>query len=566
MLTPPQIRAIYTAHEAYWRDRREEMRLLKSFYMTDFWRNMGAQTGMQALWDWRTSGRTERPKGFKVVESHVGSLFAKNPAVKVGPDLRARGNPEVAEATANLWLEDTFEGFENLTRLALIFPCSFLKLAPVPSPDPLKRVDASPVPPWEIVVDEGAPTWEQQRWVGHCYQMPIEEAIERYRHKRASYQIQRRREYTDTSGQESPDDRPQEAGALEVIRVLELYDLVADKLLVWSPDYKGGDDYLFRGVRVEVGALDPDAGPGTPEQEVTPLEGVEYSGIPYKSASGRPLPPIIPMYLARDPEIPLRGYSLLYRLRDLLREDAVNATRLSQGVRKSARQLLAPAGALDEQAQAKIAQGIYGEIIEVDVPPGVDPAAMIAPIQWPPTPAECWDYNMQVSADIDDAGLLAPFTRGEATGTTATEQTLLASYTASDLGRMARVRDQVIAQAARTYNVMLAVALGDDVEPLVLPPPAGQVLLSAEDITGDFRYMAVDGGSTPLSDAAQKAELMGLIPLLQALGVPAAALVAHIVRVWGLPEEFTPAAAPADPGLGAVPGAAAPALPGEMLP
>jgi hypothetical protein len=272
------------------------------------------------------------------------------------------------------------------------------------------------------------------------------------------------------------------------------------------------------------------------------------------------------MYLGRDPEIPLRGYSLLYRLRDLLREDAVNATRLSQGVRKSARQLLAPAGALDEQAQAKIAQGIDGEIIEVDVPPGVDPAAMIAPIQWPPTPAECWDYNMQVSADIDDAGLLAPFTRGEATGTTATEQTLLASYTASDLGRMARVRDQVIAQAARTYNVMLAVALGDDVEPLVLPPPAGQVLLSAEDITGDFRYMAVDGGSTPLSDAAQKAELMGLIPLLQALGVPAAALVAHIVRVWGLPEEFTPAAAPADPGLGAVPGAAAPALPGEMLP
>lgn len=564
MLTPPQIRDIYTAHEAYWRDRREEMRLLKSFYMTDFWRNMGTQTGVQALWDWRTSGRTERPKGFKVVESHVGSLFAKNPAVKVGPDLRARGNPEVAEATANLWLEDTFEGFENLTRLALIFPCAFLKLAPVPSPDPLKRIDASPVPPWEIVVDESSPTWEQQRWVGHCYQMPVEEAVDRYRHKRTSFQIRRRREYTDTSGQESPDDRPQDTGALEVVRVLELYDLVADKLLVWSPDYKGGDDYLFRGVRVEVGGLDPDAGPGTPEEEVEPREEVEYSGIPYKSASGRPLPPIIPMYLGRDPEVPLRGYSLLYRLRDLLREDAVNATRLSQGVRKSARQLLAPAGALDEQAQAKIAQGIDGEIIEVDVGNGIDPASVIAPIQWPPTPAECWDYNMQVSADIDDAGLLAPFTRGEATGTTATEQTLLASYTASDLGRMARVRDQVIAQAARTYNVMLAVALGDDVEPLVLPPPAGQVLLSAEDITGDFRYIAVDGGSTPLSDAAQKAELMGLIPLLQALGVPAAALVAHIVRVWGLPEEFTPAPLAADPGVGAVPGAEPGALPGAM--
>jgi hypothetical protein len=50
---------------------------------------------------------------------------------------------------------------------------------------------------------------------------------------------------------------------------------------------------------------------------------------------------------------------------------------------------------------------------------------------------------------------------------------------------------------------------------------------------------------------------MALVPMLQALGVPNAALIAHIVRVWGLPEEFVPSATPTDPGLGAVPGAAA---------
>jgi hypothetical protein len=35
-----------------------------------------------------------------------------------------------------------------------------------------------------------------------------------------------------------------------------MYDMLADKLLVWSSDYKDGNDFLFEGVKVQVGALD----------------------------------------------------------------------------------------------------------------------------------------------------------------------------------------------------------------------------------------------------------------------------------------------------------------------
>ena len=44
--------------------------------------------------------RTEVPKAYAVVESYLGSLYAKNPSVEVLPDIRGRGNAEVAEATA----------------------------------------------------------------------------------------------------------------------------------------------------------------------------------------------------------------------------------------------------------------------------------------------------------------------------------------------------------------------------------------------------------------------------------------------------------------------------------
>ncbi|UCG43461.1 MAG: hypothetical protein JSU73_02265, partial [candidate division WOR-3 bacterium] len=190
-------------------------------------------------------------------------------------------------------------------------------------------------------------------------------------------------------------------------------------------------------------------------------------------------------------------------------------------------------------------------------------------------PADIQNYAITVDNDIKESGLLAPFTRGEVTKSTATEQNLLATYTSNEVGRMARTRDAAISEISFTYNVMLAVILGDEGEPLSLPNPIGPMILSADDLTGDFQYHAVDPATTPMNDLAKRATLQQLTPLLVQLGVDPAALLEEIVRTFQLPEEFvappppppTPEA-PASPGMeaplppGAPPQAAPPAAPG----
>ncbi len=157
MLTPAHVADIVGQHDLYWTNRREEMRELRRLYMTDFWaKEENVVEGVL---------RTEVPKAYAVVESYLGSLYAKNPAVFVQPDVRARGNADVAEATANLYLLTIREQLEDATRLALIYPCSFIKLSPVESVDPLKRVASAALPPWEVIVDATACSW---RWFRRC--------------------------------------------------------------------------------------------------------------------------------------------------------------------------------------------------------------------------------------------------------------------------------------------------------------------------------------------------------------------------------------------------------------
>ena len=86
--------------------------------------------------------------------------------------------------------------------------------------------------------------------------------------------------------------------------------------------------------------------------------------------------------------------------------------------------------------------------------------------------------------------------------------------------------------------------LGDDAEPLALPNPVGPTILSADDLTGDFQYWAVDAGTTPMSDLARQAVLERIAPLLVQLGTPPAEVLAELVRAYQLPESFLAAPPP----------------------
>lgn len=552
MLNPSDVRALVEVHDRYFDDIRDDLRQWKNLYMTRFWRGRATRALDGVL-------RTEVSKAYKTVESYIGSLYSKNPAVRVEPDLRDRGNPAVAQATANEYLRGVREQIEGATRLALIYPCSFLKLAPVENVDPLKRVSCSALPPWEVIVDATAGAWDQQRHVGHVYLMPVQEASVRFGKPVDAFRPRVFAKWIDggmSSG--SPDPAVQldtaTASSDKWIRLVELYDLQADRLLVWSEDYANGEDFLFEGVTVQVGALPADAGQG---EEPEPVLEHETTGIPYKSASGRPVVPIIPVYFSRDPDTPLRGYSLIDRSADQFRELNVMRTYQAQGVRRMARQWMVRAGFLGDDAAAKISQGIDGEFIEVDLQPGMPLEGNMAAVPQAPIPADILSYGLTVEADINDAGVLAPFTRGEATGTTATEQQLLASYTSSEIGRMARIRDAVISELAFTYNVMLSVILGDDAEPLALPNPVGPTILSADDLTGDFTYWADDAGTTPMSDFTKQQSLERLAPVLVQLGADPALILKEMVRTFQLPADLAklaqqvpqPGMPPNEPGI-----------------
>ena len=550
MLTPDRVADIVAQHDSYWDQRRTYLRELRNLYMTRFWQDNAYPTLDGIL-------RTEVPRAYAVVESYIGSLYSRNPAVFVQEDLRARGNAEVAQATANQYLLTIRDQIEDATRLALIYPCSFIKLAPVESVDPLKRVSTAALPPWEVLVDATASSWEQQRYVGHAYLMPLDEATVRYSKSEDDFRPRVYSKWIDSAeiagksqslGYDTSANPPTSE---KWIRVVEVYDLLEDKLLVWSEDYDNGASFLFEGVKVQVGALDESAAADTETPDAELVH--ETTGIPYKSASGRPVVPIVPLYFSRDPDTPLRGYSLIHRSLDQFRELNVMRTYQAQGVRRMARQWLVRAGFLSEDGAAKVSQGLDGEFIECDLQPGQPLEGNMIPVPNTPIPADISGYAMIVEQDIRDAGLLAPFTRGEVSGTTATEQNLLAAYTSSEVGRMARIRDGLITSVARTYNIVLSVILGEDAEPLALPNPVGPTILSADDLTGDFRYWAVDAGSTPMSALAKQAALERLAPLLAQLGTPSSELLEELVRAYQLPESFVAVPEPVPAAEEAVP-------------
>jgi hypothetical protein len=528
MITPKIANQLYEDHKKYWDERRPSMRRLRNAYLMRYWqRNITLDNNLLI----------ETSRAYELIESYLASLFIRDPSVVVKADLRGEGDPELTEEMANNWLLHCRREIEDTIRLSLIYPWAAMKLSSTDSRDVLRRVEVTPVGPWDILVDDAASSWATQRYVGHIYYVPLSEAKEKYGNKQyAKRSFMRYIDYQSEDEQVAAyrrDDDPVNKEIADYVLLVEFYDLVEEKMFVWSPDYRNGEKFLYDGVELSVGVEG---------------ESVEkFDGIPFRTASDRPIVPIVPLFMSREPDNPLRGYSALRRVYDQVVEINTIRTFQANGIRRCARQWMVEAGVLDPESMAKIAQGQDGEFIEIELSPGQDLRSAIAPVPHTPVPPELEVYERQVEDDFGRGSILAPFTRGEATKATATEITALAAYSASEIGRMARERDAAISQVAQTYVVMLATLMGDESELIRLANQARVV--KPEDLTGDFAFFAQDSGSTPMSEAVKKQELTQLMPILQGLGVPNETILKSIVRAYDLPEDFLPqaAAAPATP-------------------
>ena len=205
-------------------------------------------------------------------------------------------------------------------------------------------------------------------------------------------------------------------------------------------------------------------------------------------------------------------------------------------VRRAARQWVVESGVFDAEAMAKLTQGVDGEFIEVELSPGQQLSGSIIAVPHTPVPTELQQYVQQVQQDFERGSVLAPFTRGESTRATATEITALAAYSSSEVGRLARERDSTIEAVAEIYISMMKLYLEEDGDVMVIN--GEPVIVTSNDLDGDFTFYAQDSGATPVSEAIKKQEFMAVMPTLMQMGVPLDKVLEEIVRYFDLPHSF----------------------------
>jgi hypothetical protein len=498
-VTKENIHQIVDAHDRYWDDEKSSLYKYKRAYETLFWDD--------EQYD-RTQIVIETADAFGYIESFVNSLFTRNPGVIVKKGIRGGGDPKKAAALANSFLLNQREVIEDAARLALIYPMSFLKLSPRESDDPLRRISAVAVPPWEIILDRNARRFDEQKYMGHVYWCSLSDAREKFGDKK--FDAMDMEDYFDNKERRSADERPEGDDLFRYIRLYEIYDLLNNQLYFWSPQYKQGKEWLEKGP------------------------------APFFSANGEPIINIVPMYFNRIPDKPLDGYSAMCRIYDQVFETNVIRSFQANAVRKASRQYLVRKGALDEEQMSQIISGIDGVFIEVD---DDSLSGIISPIPQNPMPAELQAYYQMVQSDKDKGSMFAPFTRGESSRASATEIVALAAYTSSEVGRMARERDKSIEYIARVYLGMIGLYL-EETRPEGVVIDSEVMFIRAKDLNDDFVIYALDQASTPISESVRKRELLQSIPLLQSLGVPNKELLSEVVRALGLPDTIMQTVAP----------------------
>ena len=506
------IRIIDSEHSDYWQNKASEMKKFRDVYETKFWRTLDYDASMI---------RVETPDAYTYIESYIASLFTRAPAVVIGKDVAANegtpANPEAAQAIANRWLYQKREQIENASRLALIYDYSALKLIPRKSDKMLDKCEVVAVPPWEVIVDRDAGSPLQQRYVGHTYFLTVADAKERFGAKK--FTAIPKLDYFDEYGpsgampryngqaRQSIDDLPD---SYLYIKVVELYDLIADKVYFWTPQWQNGDELL------------------------------DSEEIPLRTYDDAPLTPIQLLYYSRIPDSPMEGISAMGRVYDQFYEKNILRTYWANSVRRDSRQYIYKEGTMDEESLAKITAGVDGAMIAVDNDSldGVIREVGITPIS-----SNFDRYSNYIEADITRGSVIQAFA-GQPTKASATEITAIASYAASEMGKLARERDNLIEGITNCY-LRFIFLLSEEGQKAVVEAGGRAVVITPSDIDAQFKIAALDQGSQPLADALKKQNLVALLPTLQSLGVPPALLLEEVVRAYELPKTFTDAAAAA---------------------
>lgn len=508
---------ILDTHRQYWENLRFSMDQYSRAYLKKMFTDYNGLSHYS-----QENIVVETADGYSYIESHVASLFPKAPAVVVSYDATAEGDPEACQAVANRFLFDQFSILEQGLRYSLIYPFSAFKLAMCDRKRVIDSVEIKPVCPWDIIVDQEASRWENQRFVGHRYYIPVDEARAKWGNKDFSgaektdyldqaYGINQAGTNYNSSKVRTLNTRKSNGSTmLTFVEVFEMYDFVNDELTFFSPNLLTNDGIL---------------------ETISP--------IPFRSPDDEPMSTLVPLYLGQDPAIPLRGSSTMGRIYSQLYEINSLRTFYARSVRKDTRLFIARKGMLDEEAKAQITDNIDNSVIEIDAPMDVNVGNLISPLQNLQMSNDFYNYSREVRADLDRGSILSPLTRGQATSNaTATEVSALTQYSATEIGRLARIRDAAVENIAKVYLMLVALLL-ETQEPNapkeVVVVEGKKIVLTPDQFSASFKVVALDNGATPLSTAVKRQRLVELLPVLLNLGVDKKVLVSQLVRDFELP-------------------------------
>ena len=499
------ISMIIAAHEGYWDARRGTMNNLTNMMKQQLFRTPGAAVSFQ------NQIVIEPATAHSVIEGYMSNLYPKAPAVICGSDLKGRGNPDVVQAVINRFLYDQSDILERGMSSALIYPFSFWKLATLPDDvveSVIDQIDMRPVHPWDVIVDFDADKFENSRYVGHKYWLPITEAKKRFNVKFSP--VEKNNYLTVNSGQFKRGTPNSNSGRLGYVEIYEIYDLENDELIFYSTNADRSDKVI------DVAAP-----------------------IPFRKYNGKPLAPLIPMYFYKGLDIPLQGQSTLYRLYDAIIEIINLRTIWANGIRKESRQILSAKGILDDEAKSIFSENRDGAVIEVDVPPGMPITQAIIPLANQTLSPDFSIYEQLVERDLTTGSMLGQFTKGIATSATATEVAAITQYTSSEIGKLARIRDAAIENIAEVVSAMYAFLLStSDNDKETITINGDSITIVADDFIGKFKFASADGSATPLGAAIQRQNAVALLGPLQSLGVPQEKLLDYMIKSFDLPQDF----------------------------
>jgi hypothetical protein len=607
-LHPRAIHDQLKAHDKRMKDARTELAQAKALYMTRWWRYVRGRAEERQMATLNTDVEVNRIWG--AIGSYLSALYPRANRAVFGPDVTGKGNPQRSQLALNHWLSNQkiHSRVMSALRQAILYPGCAAKIGYSPGTgNPLDRVWMRIIPWWEVVLDADATDPDDERFRGHVYYRPIREVEREYNIPKGLLSGTSRKDFLSPTAatQDEPRERDSQNAAantdnsafVRVLEVCNLKDTISDPNDP-SVTYLGRLEVYVLGQGdlslkpVYMGPMPLATSVGTSLPHITPLIFASEPEFPLRGIAGsqRMLPQLREINIYRSfMAQSTRKDSRQYLLRDgILGADT--ETKIAEGV--DGLVLKVPSdynGSLQDVVQ-KIETGTisvnvqnYMALAEADLERAIGTSPNARGIVTKATAYEMQTTQLYTESEFGMHGMIKDAWLSEVVKLA--QRALIAAMQNPEEGSLgeyddanqvelsptdARPIDQQAPNPAEMAYTM-ASDLAGSVAPFLAGPPKSRhsgnliviqqevlslvdrnerVTVTVEDLDGDFEISFVEGGRTPMTDAAMQQNLVSLMqPYMQLweasqqpgpAGVIARTYMATLADRFELPKDLHP--------------------------